>query len=177
MGQTHLFSAAMAGAPVANMTSAYGGIRWGSGLARAFQYEHTQSRIGCSIWQCTTRYLENSPLFWADRITTPLLMMHNDADDAVPWYQGIEMFVALRRLNKEVYLLDYNNDVHNPTKRANQKDVALRMQQFFDHHLRGYPAPDWMIHGIPYRLKGRDQFAPPVQAGAATVGSTGSAKP
>ncbi|HEV8237439.1 MAG TPA: prolyl oligopeptidase family serine peptidase, partial [Gemmatimonadaceae bacterium] len=168
--QTHLFSAAMAGAPVANMTSAYGGIRWGSGLARAFQYEHTQSRIGCSIWQCTTRYLENSPLFWADRITTPLLMMHNDADDAVPWYQGIEMFVALRRLGKEVYLIDYNNDVHNPTKRANQKDIAMRMQQFFDYHLRGYPEPDWMIHGIPYQQKGRDQLRPAVQAGA-TVGS------
>jgi dienelactone hydrolase len=169
--QTHLFSAAMAGAPVANMTSAYGGIRWGSGLARAFQYEHTQSRIGCSIWQCTTRYLENSPLFSADRISTPLLMMHNDADDAVPWYQGIEMFVALRRLNKEVYLIDYNNDVHNPTKRANQKDIAMRMQQFFDYHLRGYPEPDWMIHGIPYRMKGRDQFQTPVQAGAAVGGS------
>jgi dipeptidyl aminopeptidase/acylaminoacyl peptidase len=174
--QTHMFSAAMAGAPVANMTSAYGGIRWGSGLARAFQYEKTQSRIGGSLWQYPMRFIENSPLFSADRITTPLLMMANDADDAVPWYQGIEMFVALRRLNKEVYLLDYNNDVHNPTKRANQKDVALRMQQFFDHHLRGYPAPEWMIRGIPYRLKGRDQLAPPpVQAGA-TVGSSG-AKP
>src|SRR4029079_4547950 len=167
--QTHLFSAAMAGAPVANMTSAYGGIRWGSGLARAFQYEHTQSRIGCSIWQCTTRYLENSPLFWADRITSPLLMCHSGADDAVPWYQGIEMFVALRRLNKEVYLIDYNNDVHNPTKRANQKDIAMRMQQFFDYHLRGYPEPDGMIHGIPYQMKGRDQMRPAVQAGA-TVG-------
>jgi dipeptidyl aminopeptidase/acylaminoacyl peptidase len=165
--QTHLFSAAMAGAPVANMTSAYGGIRWGSGLARAFQYEHTQSRIGCSIWQCTPRYIENSPLFWADRITTPLLMMHNDADDAVPWYQGIEMFVALRRLGKEVYLIDYNNDVHNPTKRANQKDIAMRMQQFFDYHLRGYAEPDWMIHGIPYQMKGQDQLHPAVQAGAA----------
>ena len=97
-------------------------------------------------------------------------MMHNDADDAVPWYQGIEMFVALRRLNKEVYLLDYNNDVHNPTKRANQKDIAMRMQQFFDYHLRGYPEPDWMIHGIPYQMKGRDQLRTAVQAGAA-VGS------
>lgn len=156
--QTHMFHAAMAGAPVANMTSAYGGIRWGSGLARAFQYEKTQSRIGGSIWQYPMRYFENSPLFWADKITTPLLMMANDADDAVPWYQGIEMFVALRRLGKEVYLLDYNGDVHNPTKRANQKDVAMRMQQFFDYHLRGYPEPEWMIHGIPYRMRGREQL-------------------
>ena len=171
--QTHLFRAAMAGAPVANMTSAYGGIRWGSGLARAFQYEAGQSRIGGSIWQYPNRYLENSPLFWLDKVTTPLLVMSNDADDAVPWYQGIELFVGLRRLGKEVYLLDYNNDVHNPTKRANQKDVALRMQQFFDHHLRGAPAPDWMTKGIPFLARGIDEMGPAKQASApASAGAT-----
>jgi dienelactone hydrolase len=153
--QTNLFAAAVANAPVANMTSAYGGIRWASGLARAFQYEKTQSRIGGSIWQYPMRYLENSPLFHADRVETPLLMMHNDNDGAVPWYQGIEMFVALRRLGKEVYLINYNGDEHNPTKRANQKDIDLRMQQFFDHHLRGAPAPEWMRSGIPFVEKGR----------------------
>lgn len=140
--QTSMFRAAMAGAPVANMTSAYGGIRWASGLARAFQYEHTQSRIGGSIWEQPFRYLRNSPLFWADRIRTPLFIMHNDGDGAVPWYQGVELFVALRRLGKEVYLIDYNDEAHNPTKRANQLDIAMRMHQFFDHHLKGKPAPD-----------------------------------
>lgn len=159
--QTHLFKAAMAGAPVADMFSAYGGIRWQSGLNRSFQYEHTQSRIGGSIWEEPLRYLENSPLFWVQRIETPLLIMHNDGDGAVPWYQGIEMYVALRRLGKEVYLIDYNGDEHNPTKRANQMDIAMRMQQFFDYHLRGFPEPDWMIHGIPYLQKGRDQLGHP----------------
>lgn len=162
--RTPLFRAAMAGAPVANMTSAYGGIRWQSGLARAFQYERGQSRIGGSLWERPWHYIENSPLFSADRVTTPLLMMHNDADGAVPWYQGIEMFVALRRLGKEVYLLNYNGDEHNPTKRANQIDVSVRMMQFFDHHLRGHPAPEWMRRGIPFLEKGRDQLsAPPAQ--------------
>jgi dienelactone hydrolase len=155
--QTKIFSAAMLGAPVVNMTSAYGGIRWGSGLARAFQYEISQSRIGGSIWEYPTRFIENSPLFWLDKVTTPVFFMHNDADDAVPWYQGIEAFVALRRLGKEVYLINYNNDVHNPQSRANQKDIAYRMQQFFDHHLRGMPAPAWMNKGIPYLSKGKDQ--------------------
>lgn len=169
--QTHIFSAAMLGAPVVNMTSAYGGIRWGSGLARAFQYETGQSRLGKSIWEAPQRYFENSPLFWLDRVRTPLFMMHNDADDAVPWYQGIEAFVAMRRLGKEVYLINYNNDVHNPQSRANQKDMAMRMEQFFDHHLRGRPAPEWMQKGIPYLAKGRDQVPgagpTPVQAGTA----------
>lgn len=156
--QTSLFAAAMAGAPVANMTSAYGGIRWGSGLNRSMQYEAGQSRIGKSLWEAPQLYIQNSPLFWLDRVTTPLMMMHNDMDDAVPWWQGIEMFVGLRRLGKEVYLINYNNDVHNPQSRANQKDIAMRMQQFFDNKLKGMPAPEWMVKGIPARDKGKDQL-------------------
>jgi dienelactone hydrolase len=164
--RTPMFRAAMAGAPVANMTSAYGGIRWQTGLARAWQYEAGQSRIGGSIWEQPLRYLENSPLFSADRITTPLFIMHNDGDGAVPWYQGIELFVALRRLGKEVYLVNYNGDEHNPTKRANQIDVSVRMMQFFDHHLRGRPAPDWMRQGIPFLRKGTDQVLPAAEVPA-----------
>ncbi len=164
--QTNLFAAAFAGAPVANMTSAYGGIRWESGVARAFQYEKTQSRIGGSMWQYPMRFIENSPLFYTDRIQTPVLIMSNDADGAVPWYQGIEWFVALRRFGKEAYLLNYNNDGHNPRKRANQKDVDRRMQEFFGHHLKGEPKPDWMRSGIPFLEKGRDQLgATPAAAG------------
>lgn len=161
--QTRMFTAAMAGAPVANMTSAYGGIRWGSGLARAFQYETSQSRIGGSIWETPMRYIENSPLFWLDKVTTPVFIMSNDMDDAVPWYQGIEMFVGLRRLGKEVYLINYNNDVHNPASRANQKDIAMRMQQFFDTKLKGAPMPEWMAKGIPAKDKGKDQVKKVIQ--------------
>ncbi len=159
--QTNFFAAAFAGAPVANMTSAYGGIRWESGVARAFQYERTQSRIGGSLWEQPMRFIENSPLFATDRIQTPVLIMSNDADGAVPWYQGIEWFVALRRFGKEAYLLNYNNDGHNPRKRANQKDVDMRMQQFFGHHLKGDPKPAWMQSGIPFLEKGRDQLTAP----------------
>ena len=181
--QTRLFRAAFAGAPVANMTSAYGGIRWESGVARAFQYERQQSRIGGSIWQYPLRFLENSPLFYADRVETPVLIMSNDGDGAVPWYQGVELFVALRRNGKEVYLLNYNGDGHNPRKRANQKDVDMRMQQFFAHHLLGQAAPQWMEEGIPFLRKGRDQLATPIAGGmpgakapaTAPAGGTGSA--
>jgi dipeptidyl aminopeptidase/acylaminoacyl peptidase len=158
--QTNLFRACFAGAPVANMTSAYGGIRWESGRSRQFQYEHTQSRIGGSLWEYRGRYIENSPLFYADRVQTPLLIMSNDADGAVPWYQGIELFSALKRLGKEAYLVDYNGDQHNPVKDANKKDIDRKMLQFFAHHLKGEPAPDWMVHGIPFLDKGRDQLAP-----------------
>jgi dipeptidyl aminopeptidase/acylaminoacyl peptidase len=148
--QTTRFKAAAAGAPVCNMTSAYGGIRWGTGLPRQFQYERTQSRIGGSLWQYQGRFVENSPLFYADRIKTPLLMLHNDRDEAVPWQQGIEYYLALRRLGKEVYLFNYPNEGHGLRQRVNQADYTVRMQEFFDHHLKGATKPEWMAKGIAY---------------------------
>jgi dipeptidyl aminopeptidase/acylaminoacyl peptidase len=151
--RTNRFRAAAAGAPVADMISAYDGIRWGPGTPRQFQYEHTQSRIGGTPWEYPLRYIENSPIFMVDRVTTPLLMIQNDADDAVPWYQGIEYFLALRRLNKEVYMFSYNGEPHNLRRRVNQKDYTLRLQQFFDYYLKGAAKPDWMEHGIPYLEK------------------------
>ncbi len=153
--QTDKYAAAMAGAPVSNMTSAYGGIRWGGGYSRMFQYERTQSRIGYTIWDSLELYIENSPVFFAPEVETPLLIMHNDGDGAVPWYQGIEYFVALRRLNKPVWMLNYNDDEHNLMRRANRVDLSIRMKQFFDHYLHDQEAPDWLENGRPAVDKGR----------------------
>ena len=154
--QNDMYAAAWAGAPVVNMTSAYGGIRWSSGMNRQFQYEKSQSRIGKTLWEAPELYLENSPLFHLDKATTPVVIMSNDKDGAVPWYQGIEMFTALRRLDKKVWLLNYNNDDHNLTKRQNKKDIQIREQQFFDYYLKDAKAPVWMTRGIPSTLKGKD---------------------
>jgi dipeptidyl aminopeptidase/acylaminoacyl peptidase len=155
--QTNRFKAAAPGALVANMTSAYSGIRWGTGLPRQFQYERSQSRIGGSLWEYPLRFLDNSPIFRADRVETPLLMIHNDEDDAVPWYQGIEYFLALRRLGKEAYLFSYNGEKHGLRKRINQKDYTRRLQEFFDHFLKGAPAPEWMEKGIPYLQREKEK--------------------
>jgi dipeptidyl aminopeptidase/acylaminoacyl peptidase len=155
--QTNRFKAAAPGALVANMTSAYSGIRWGTGLPRQFQYERSQSRIGGSLWDYPLRFLDNSPIFRADRVETPLLMLHNDEDDAVPWYQGIEYFLALRRLGKEAYMFNYNGEKHGLRKRINQKDYTRRLQEFFDHFLKGAPAPEWMEKGIPYLQREKEK--------------------
>lgn len=156
--QTDMFAAAMAGAPVANMTSAYGGIRWESGMSRMFQYENSQSRIGGNLWDKPLQYIQNSPLFFVPKIKTPLLIMHNDNDGAVPWTQGIELFSAMRRLNKPVWMLTYNNEEHNLKAEswANRMDLTIRMKQFFDHYLKDEPMPPWMQYGIPATRKGKE---------------------
>ncbi|MEN9987066.1 MAG: hypothetical protein RLZZ585_105 [Bacteroidota bacterium] len=151
---TKRYAAAMAGAPVSNMISAYGGIRWGSGLNRQFQYESTQSRIGKTIWDAQALYIENSPMFHLPNVTTPLLIMANDRDGAVPWYQGLELYNGMRRLGKACWMLNYNDDDHNLTKLPYKMDLSIRMRQFFDHYLQGKPAPIWLKDGIPAIKKG-----------------------
>ena len=147
--RTNLFSAIESGAPVVNMFSAYGGIRWGSGMARSFQYEHTQSRLGATPWSSPLRYLENSPLFTMDKVQTPILIMQNDADGHVPWYQGIEYFVAMKRLGKPCWLLNYTGEPHWPMHMANRIDFQRRMFQFFNHYLKNQKMPKWMSEGVP----------------------------
>ncbi len=154
--RTNMYAAAWAGAPVVNMTSAYGGIRWGTGMSRQFQYENTQSRIGKPLWEARDLYIENSPLFFMDKVNTPVAIMHNDNDGAVPWYQGIEFFTALRRLNKPVWLLNYNGDDHNLIQRQNRKDIQIREAQFFDHFLKGKAPANWIKKGVKATEKGID---------------------
>jgi dipeptidyl aminopeptidase/acylaminoacyl peptidase len=153
---TNLYAAAWAGAPVGNMFSAYGGIRWESGLNRQFQYEKTQSRIGATIWDRPDLYTLNSPIFHLKKNKTPMVIMHNDADGAVPWYQGIELFTDMRRLGQKVWLLNYNGEAHNLVERKNRKDIQIREQQFFDWLLKGEKPAKWLSEGVPAVMKGRD---------------------
>jgi dienelactone hydrolase len=153
---TTMFKAAWAGAPVVNMFSAYGGIRWEAGVNRQFQYEKGQSRIGASPWERPDLYIENSPFFHLQKVTTPLVIMSNDADGAVPWYQGIEFFTAMRRLGKKVWLLSYNGEAHNLVERRNRKDIQVREQEYFDWLLKGEKPAKWITEGVPAVKKGKD---------------------
>ncbi|MHB1194162.1 MAG: S9 family peptidase [Longimicrobiales bacterium] len=148
--QSNLFKTAIAGAPVGNMTSAYSGIRWGSGVARQFQYEQGQSRLSGNLWEARDEYIDNSPVFFADRIHTPLLLLHGDKDDAVPWYQSIELYLALRRLGKETVFLEYRDEPHHPQKYANKLDWAVKMKEWLDYYLKGAPPAPWITEGVPY---------------------------
>jgi dipeptidyl aminopeptidase/acylaminoacyl peptidase len=149
--QTPLFAAAVAGAPVSNMTSAYSGIRHGSGLARQFQYETGQSRMGKSLMDIPLRYMENSPVFYVKRVKTPLMIMFGDKDDAVPWEQGVELYLAMRRAGKNVVFLQYEDEPHHLKKYPNKLDYSIKMKQYFDHYLKGEPAPDWLKKGEAYQ--------------------------
>jgi dipeptidyl aminopeptidase/acylaminoacyl peptidase len=158
--RTNMFAAVEAGAAVSDMISAYGGIRWGTGMSRAFQYEKTQSRIGAPPWDAPLQFIENSPIFWVKKVETPYLTIHNDDDDAVPWYQGIEWFTAMRRLGKEAYMFTFNGEKHGLRDRNNMKYWTVHMDEFFDHYLLGKPRPEWMDKGVSYQNRGTRDVSP-----------------
>ena len=91
-------------------------------------------------------------MYYAKNVKTPLIILHNDQDGAVDFTQGIEYFNTLRRLEKPVMLLEYPGENHGLARPANQQDYTVRMKEFFDHYLKGAPAPDWLEYGVP-RLK------------------------
>ncbi len=150
--QTNRFKAAAAGAPLTNMISMYDLIYWNSGSGNMSIFEASQGRFLGGPWENWEAYERNSPIYHVKNVQTPLLMLHNDKDGAVDFTQGIEYYNALRRLKKPVIMVQYLGENHGLGKLENRKDYAVRMLEFFDHHLKGMPAPSWMENGVP-RLK------------------------
>jgi dienelactone hydrolase len=152
---SHLFAAAVAMSGMTDFVSAYGSII-GDGTCRERQYELYRDRIGATLWQRPDLYLENSPVFKANEVTTPVLLMANKRDGDVPYEQGVEFFTALRRLSKKAWMLQYDNGDHQVSDLTDKKDLSLRMVQFFNYYLKGEPPPRWMVVGIPASKKGTD---------------------
>lgn len=148
--QTDIFKAAAAGAPLTNMISMYSLIYWNTGSSNQSIFESSQGRLTTGYWDNWDAYVRNSPIYHIKKVKTPLLLLHNDKDGAVDYTQGIEYYNGLRRLNKPVVMLTYNGENHGLMKEVNKKDYAVRMMEYFDHHLKGKPAPDWWQKGIKY---------------------------
>lgn len=155
--KTDLFTCANIGAPITDMVTGYLGIRGGSGLPRYFMYEEWQSRMGKNLWEAKDKYLANSAIIEADKIHTPLLIWHNDKDEAVAYEQGRALYLAMRRLQRPAWHLNYKGEGHFLSNQAAQKDWTIRMMQFFDYYLKGTKEPRWMKEGIHLRERGIDQ--------------------
>ncbi|MFT3823444.1 MAG: prolyl oligopeptidase family serine peptidase [Chitinophagaceae bacterium] len=146
--QTSMFKAAAAGAPLTNMVSMYDLIYWNSGGGNMAIFEASQGRFSGGPWENWESYLRNSPVYHVKKVTTPLLILHNDKDGAVDFTQGIEFYNALRRLKKPVVLVQYKGENHGLAKLENRKDYSVRMMEFFDYYLKGAPAPEWLKNGV-----------------------------
>jgi dipeptidyl aminopeptidase/acylaminoacyl peptidase len=150
--QTDIFAAAVAGAPLTNMVSMYSLVYKNSGGGNMAIFESSQGRFKGGYWDNWDAYYRNSPVFFARNVKTPLMILHNDKDGAVDFTQGVEYYNTLRRMGKPVIMLEYVGENHGLARRPNQRDYTVRMKEYFDHYLKGEPAPEWMVKGVP-RLK------------------------
>jgi dipeptidyl aminopeptidase/acylaminoacyl peptidase len=150
--QTSIFKTAIAGAPLTDMVSMYSSVYWNTGGSNMAIFESSQGRFKGNFLENYDAYIRNSPAFHADQVKTPLLILHNEHDGAVDFNQGITFFNTLRELGKDVVLLQYVGENHGLAQPKNMKDYTIRMREYFDHYLKGEPAPDWLKDGIP-RLK------------------------
>jgi dipeptidyl aminopeptidase/acylaminoacyl peptidase len=107
------------------------GQAFGTGL-----FERDLDIMGGTPWQFRERYIENSPIFYFDRIETPLLIVHGSEDHVVDPFLGDQVFVALRRLGKEVEYAKYEGEGHVPTSYANRVDLCNRVLAWFEKHLK-----------------------------------------
>jgi dipeptidyl aminopeptidase/acylaminoacyl peptidase len=155
--QTNMFHAAVAGAPLTDMVSMYSSIYWNTGGTNQGIFESSQGRFKGNFIQNYDAYIRNSPAFHADKVTTPLIILHNDKDGAVDFNQGITYYNTLRQLGKDVILLEYVGENHGLQRPVNQKDYAIRMREWFDYQLKGAPPADWIVNGVP-RIKLEEQL-------------------
>jgi dienelactone hydrolase len=164
---SHLFAAAASMAGVSDAISRYNSINSTSYTGPNAQpwLETGQPRMGTTLWERPDLYLENSPVFQADKITTPVLLMANHQDGSVHYTQGLEFFLALRRLGKKAWLLQYDKGTHGVIDPIEDRDVTLRLQQFFDYYLKGKTPPIWMTEGIPALKKQVDSGLEPDYSG------------
>lgn len=160
--QTNVFAAAAEMAGYSDPVSAYltlvtavekkGAIEWDHKI------DHGNQRMGASPWERPDLYLRNSAVLNADKITTPLLITHNRIDGAVNFRQGIEMYMAMRRLGKRCWLLQYDNSGHSMHTPIDAVDHTVRLTQYFDHYLKGTPAPQWMTMNTLSAYKGKNNL-------------------
>ncbi|WP_397445268.1 prolyl oligopeptidase family serine peptidase [Polaribacter sp. R77954] len=153
--QTDMFACVVTGAPPTDLESFYNNIYGNTGTNHVGIMEIGQVRMGRGVTPWTHReiYQRENPMFHAQKIKVPFMILHGTADGAVDWTQGLEFYNAARRLGKEVIFLSYPDEPHHLRVEANQKDFQIRMKQYFDHYLMGKEAPKWMTDGIPHLNK------------------------
>jgi dipeptidyl aminopeptidase/acylaminoacyl peptidase len=164
--QTNIFAAAVAGAPLTELMSMYLSIYWNSGGTDARIFEISQGRMEVPPWEDVEAYMRNSPVFNIMKLETPMLVTFGDKDGAVDWHQGIVMYNAARRENKNLVMLVYEGENHGLAKRPNQIDYHRRVNEWFAHYLKGQPAPEWITKGVPFLQKDKKKTVTTTDSGA-----------
>lgn len=154
--QSSLFAAAVAGAPLTNLSSSYGEVYWNSGMPETGHVETGQERMEVPLYADREAFIRNSATFHADRMSAPLLIAHGDKDGACDLHQSVEMYNVARRAGKQLVLLVYAGENHGLVSKPVRVDYVRRIHEWFGHYLKGEPAPEWITKGVPFLERERE---------------------
>jgi dipeptidyl aminopeptidase/acylaminoacyl peptidase len=147
-------------------------VTGGSGANGNEYYIYGQGRWGTDPWESPDLYRSESAISHAPNVNAAVLIMHGTADPTVPFNEGLKFYNALRYNQKNAILLAYPGEGHGLSGFANRRDLTQRYFEFFDHYLRGAPAPSWITEGVPYIRKFQTPAAPVVPATSAAPSAT-----
>jgi dipeptidyl aminopeptidase/acylaminoacyl peptidase len=190
--QSKMFSAVIAGAAAVDLVADFNQL-WKTTGTNQHRYDtYGQGRFGTNPYENLDLFIDQSAVFHAKTMNTPLLLVQGTNDGSTEWLQGVEFYNALRFLNKPVIFLSYEGESHGFTRYDNQYDVEVRMHQFYDHYLKGAPAAEWIANGVPFIKKktptgaaaqpvqlmgGGAGIGTPMAGGAPTGGGAAAAPP
>lgn len=132
--RTSMFRAGLVLAGFANLTSFYADRGRGETAGLSWM-EEGQGRMGASPWVSRERYIDNSPFFFLDRISTPILIAHGTEDTSTLVSQADGVFASLARLGKPAEYLRYQGEGHAFWGAANTRDFLIRSLSFLERHL------------------------------------------
>lgn len=160
--RSNLFAAVAHGAAPINLVSEFNQLFKSSGQNNHRYDIYGQGRYGTDPYENFQLYWDQSPISGVQNLNTPILYLHGEEDGTVNWEQGLEWYNALRFLGKPIIWLSYPKEGHGLQRLENRIDFQMRLMEFFDHHLKGAPAPEWMTRGVPYLQKEQHlrQYAP-----------------
>jgi dipeptidyl aminopeptidase/acylaminoacyl peptidase len=140
---TNKFAAALSGAGIFDMVN-HSTSLWEQGFPEEYYLQYDIANMGSTLSEAPEVYTRNSPVLNVKKVTTPLLLLHNEGDKAVSFTQSRSCFILLRSLQKPVWLLNYKGEGHTIANEKNQLDYGNKVLGFFDYFLKNRPQPKWM---------------------------------
>jgi dipeptidyl aminopeptidase/acylaminoacyl peptidase len=148
--RSKMFAAVAHGAAPINLVSEFNQLFLDSGLSNHGYDTYGQGRYATNPYDDFQLYWDQSPISGVQQMDTPVLYLHGEEDPRVGYVQGLEWYNALRFLGKPIIFLSYPGEGHGLRRLENRIDFQYRLREFFDHHLKGEPVPEWMTRGVPY---------------------------
>jgi dipeptidyl aminopeptidase/acylaminoacyl peptidase len=143
-----MFATTVVGSGITDMISFAGQLHWQGGSAEFDHWETGQFRMEVAPWEDFKAMLDNSPLYNVQNMPAKAMLLEIGSEDGtVDPRQGSLFYNYARRAGKQVVMLVYPGEPHGLGKKENQVDYHRRINQWFDHYLKGNPPAKWIVEG------------------------------